>query len=137
MKLAIESTKLADRSSLKMAFKLVPPEDHRRNLCKRSIRIRTFKDHFIGVLSGCANKIPIHLWGQLLPQVERQLLLLQQLQVNPGMSAYAHVYQSQHIYNKHPFVPIGIEFLMHVKPHKQQTYYAQHCNKGFVIGTLF
>jgi hypothetical protein len=52
------------------------------------------------------------------------------------MSAYAHVYQGQHDYNKHPFVPIGMELLVHVKPHKQQTY-AQHCNKGHVIGTLF
>jgi hypothetical protein len=52
------------------------------------------------------------------------------------MSAYAHVYQGQHDYNKHPFVPIGMELLVHIKPHKQQTN-AQHCKKGYVIGTLF
>jgi hypothetical protein len=52
------------------------------------------------------------------------------------MSAYAHVYQGQHDYNKHPFVPIGMESLVHVKLHKQQTY-AQHCNKGYIIGTSF
>jgi hypothetical protein len=52
------------------------------------------------------------------------------------MSAYAHVYQGQHNYSKHPFVPIGMESLVHVKPHKQQTY-AQHCKKGFVIDTSF
>jgi hypothetical protein len=52
------------------------------------------------------------------------------------MLAYAHVYQGQHNYSKHPFVPIRIESLVHVKPHKQRTY-AQHCEKGFVIGTLF
>ncbi len=52
------------------------------------------------------------------------------------MSAYAHVYQGQHDYNKHPFVPIRIELLVHIKPHKQRTY-AQHCNKVYVIGMAF
>jgi hypothetical protein len=33
------------------------------------------------------------------------------------MSAYAHLY-GQHDYNKHPFVPIGMEALIHDKPHK-------------------
>jgi hypothetical protein len=80
--------------------------------------------------------MPMHLWCQLLPQVERQLLLLRQSQVNPGMSAYSHVYHGQHNYSKHQFVPIGMESLVHVKPHKQRTY-AQHCKKGFVIGTSF
>jgi hypothetical protein len=41
--------------------------------------IQTFKDHFVGILSGCAPTFPLHLWGQLLLQVEWQLLLLQQL----------------------------------------------------------
>jgi hypothetical protein len=52
------------------------------------------------------------------------------------MSAYAHVYQGQHDCNKHPFVPIRTELLVHIKPDKQQPY-AQHCDKGYVISTLF
>jgi hypothetical protein len=52
------------------------------------------------------------------------------------MLAYAHIYQGQHNYSRHPFVPIGMEALMHVKPHKQQTY-AQHCKRGYGIGTSF
>ncbi len=113
---------------MKMTYKLVPPEDNQRNLAKKLIG--TFKDHFIGVLSGCAKSMPMHLWCQLLSQVEWRLLLLQrQSRVKPGTSAYAHVYQGQHDYNKHPFVPIRMELLVHVKLHKQQTY-AQHCNKG-------
>ena len=52
------------------------------------------------------------------------------------MLAYAHEYQGQHNYSKHPFAPIRMESLVHVKPHKLQTY-AQHCKKGYVIGTLF
>jgi hypothetical protein len=134
MKLAMESTTLPDRLVSKMTYKLVPPEDHQRNLAKKLIG--TFKDHFIRVLSGCAKSMPMHLWFQLLPQVEWQLLLLRQSQVNPGMSAYAHVYQEHHDYNKHPFVLIGMELLVHAKPHKRQTY-AQHCDKGYVISMLF
>ncbi len=80
--------------------------------------------------------MPLHLWCQLLPQVECQLLLLRQLRVNPGMLAYAHVYQGQHDYNRHPFVPIGMEARVHKKPHKQRSF-AQHCKKGYVLGTSF
>ena len=65
--------------------------------------------------------MPMHLWCQLLPQVERRLLLLRQSWVNPGMSAYAHVYQGQHEYSKHPFVPIGMEAMVHEKPLKRRT----------------
>jgi hypothetical protein len=134
MKQAIKETTLSDGSISKMTYKLVPPEEHQRNMAEKSIQ--TFKGHFVGVLSGCAKTMPMHLWCQLLPQVERQLLLLRQSQVNPGMSAYAHVYQGQYNYSKHLFVPIGMESLVHVKPHKQRTY-AQHCKIGFVIGILF
>ena len=134
MKLAMEATVLADGSTSRMTYELVPPEEHRRNIAEKAIQ--TFKDHFIGVLSGCAKSMPMHLWCQLLPQVERQLLLLRQSAVNPGMSAYAHVYQGQHDYNKHPFVPIGMEALVHEKPHKRRSF-AQHCKKGYVLGTSF
>jgi hypothetical protein len=79
--------------------------------------IQTFKDHFIRVLRGCAATMPIHLWCQLLPQIERQLLLLRQSRLHPNLSAYAHVYE-QHNYNKHPFIPIGMEAMVHDKPHK-------------------
>jgi hypothetical protein len=95
--------------------------------------IQTFKDHFVGVLSGHAPTFPMHLWCQLLPQVEQQLLLLRQSRFHPNLSAYAHVY-GHHDYNKHPFVPIGMEALVRDKPYKWQTY-AEHCKKAFVPGT--
>jgi hypothetical protein len=89
--------------------------------------IQTFKDHFIGVLSGYAPTFPMHLWCQLLLQVEQQLLLLRQSRLHPNLSAYVHVY-GHHDYNKHPSVPIRMEALVHNKPHKRQTY-AEHCKK--------
>ncbi len=79
-----------------MTYELVPPDEHRRNMAEKAIQ--TFKDHFVGVLSGCTPSMPIHLWCQLLPQVERQLLLLRQSRAHPNLSAYAHVYE-QHDYN--------------------------------------
>jgi hypothetical protein len=114
-----------------MTYELVPPDNHQQNMAKKAIQ--TFKDHFVGVLSGCAPSFPMHLRCQLPPQVERQLRLLRQSQLHPNLSAYAHVY-GHHDYNKHTFVPIGMEALVHDKSHKQQTY-AKHCKKTFVIGT--
>jgi hypothetical protein len=114
-----------------MTYELVPPKEHQHNMAEKATQ--TFKDHFVGVISGCAPSMPIHLWCQLLPQVEQQLLLLRQSRAHPNLSAYAHVYK-QHDFNRHPFVPIGMEALVHDKPHKHRTY-AKHCTKVFVLGT--
>jgi hypothetical protein len=98
-----------------MTYELVPPDNHQRNMAEKAIQ--TFKDHFVCVLSGCAPTFPLHLWCQLLPQVEPQLPHLQQSQLHPNLSTYAHIY-GHHNYNKLPFVPIGMEALVHNKPHK-------------------
>jgi len=52
MKLAMDTTVLLDGSISKMTYELVPPDEHQRNIAEKAIQ--TFKDHFIGVLSGCA-----------------------------------------------------------------------------------
>jgi hypothetical protein len=96
-----------------MTYELVPPKEHQCNMAEKAIQ--TFKDHFVGVFSSCAPSMPIHLWCQLLPQVEWQLLLLQQSRVHPNLLAYAHVYK-HHDYNWHPFIPIGMKALVHKKP---------------------
>ncbi|KAL3781993.1 hypothetical protein HJC23_013821 [Cyclotella cryptica] len=92
-----------------MTYQLVPPDDHRRNLAEKAIQ--TWKDHFIAALSGTAEKFPLHLWCQTLPQMECQLNLLRQSRLHPKLSAYAHLY-GHHDYNALPFVPIGMEALM-------------------------
>eukprot|EP00804_Cyclotella_cryptica_P008215 CCRYP_015150-RB/>CCRYP_015150-RB protein AED:0.19 eAED:0.17 QI:0/0/0/1/0/0/2/0/720 len=114
-----------------MTYQLVPPDDHRRNLAEKAIQ--TWKDHFIAALSGTAEKFPLHLWCQTLPQMERQLNLLRQSRLHPKLSAYAHLY-GHHDYNALPFVPIGMEALVHDKPHRRKSF-AQHCSKGWVLGT--
>jgi hypothetical protein len=114
-----------------MSYQLVPPDDHRRNLAEKAIQ--TWKDHFIAALSGTADKFPLHLWCQTLPQMERQLNLLRQSHTNPKISAYAQLY-GHHDYNALPFVPIGMEALVHDKPSRRSSF-AQHCTKGWVLGT--
>jgi hypothetical protein len=114
-----------------MTYELVPPNDHQHNMAENAFQ--TFKDHFVGILSGCAPTFPLHLWCQLLLQVERQLLPLQQSQLHPNLSTYAHVY-GHHDFNKLPFILIGMEALVHKNPHKHCAY-AEHCKKAFVLGT--
>ena len=109
-----------------MTFELVPPDDHRCNLAEKSIQ--TWKDHFIGVMSRMTETFPVHIWFQAIPQVERQLLILQQSHVHPKVLAYAQVY-GPYDYNAAPFVPIGMETLVHHKP-KQRGAFAVHCSKG-------
>ena len=58
----------------KMSNQLVPPDDHRRNISERAIQ--TWKNNFVGVLVGTAATSPLHLWCQIIPQANRQLLLL-------------------------------------------------------------
>ena len=77
--------------------------------------IQTWKNHFVGVLSGTAATFPLHLWCQATPQAERQLMLFSMSNVNPKISSYTHVY-GKHDHNAKPFVPIGMESLVHDKP---------------------
>eukprot|EP00804_Cyclotella_cryptica_P014867 CCRYP_020386-RA/>CCRYP_020386-RA protein AED:0.51 eAED:0.20 QI:0/0/0/0.66/0.5/0.33/3/0/654 len=109
----------------------LPPDDHRRNIAEKAIQ--TWKDHFVLALSGTADNFPLHLWCQLIPQMERQLNLLQQSHSNPKILSFAHLY-SHHNCNSHPFVPIGMEARVRAKPHHQKSF-AQYCTKGFVLGT--
>ena len=116
-----------------MTYQLVPRDNHCRYI-KETV-IQTRKDHCVGVISGTTVTFSRHLWCQVILQAERQLLLLQQSNVFPTISAYAHT-SDVHDYNAAPFVPIGMELLVHDKPHRNKTF-AEHCSKGFVVGTSF
>ena len=76
--------------SIRLTYQLVPPNDHCCNVAKKAIQ--TWKDHFIAILSGTADKFPLNLWCQLIPHMERQLNLLCQSNTNSKISAYAHLY---------------------------------------------
>ena len=88
-----------------MTYQLVPPDDHWGNIAERAIQ--TWNNYFFSVLSRAASTFPLHLWCHIIPQAERQLLLLSHSNVNTHISAYAHVYGKQN-YSAKPFVPIGM-----------------------------
>ena len=90
----------------RITYQLVPLDDHRKNRAEKAIQ--TWRDHLVVVLSGTATTFPLHLWCQIIPQSERQLLLLCQRKCNPKVNAYTHLY-AQHDYNTQLFVPISME----------------------------
>jgi hypothetical protein len=49
-----------------ITYQLVPPHCRRRNAAERAIR--TFKEHFVAVLSSVDPSFPMHLWDRLLQQ---------------------------------------------------------------------
>ena len=105
-----------------MTYKIVPPDDHNRNMTEKETQ--TCKDNFVGVLTGTASAFPMQLWCQSIPQAKRQIMLLQQSNVNPRIYAYSHVY-GLHNYNTKTFVPIGMSSIFHDKP-RQRTLFAEH-----------
>ena len=127
----ISTAYVADIGLTNMTYQMVLPNDHRRNFVEKGIQ--TWKYHFVGVISGNAATFPRHLWCQAIPQADRQLMLLRHTNINS--STYAHVY-GQHGYSTHPFVPIGMNTLVHDKPRRRKTF-AEHCSKGYVLGMPF
>ena len=68
-----------------MTYQLVPPYNHRSNISEKSIQF--WKDHFIAVFSGTAKTFHLRLFCQVIPQSERQLLLLRQSNPHPKISS--------------------------------------------------
>ena len=73
----------------KMTYRLVPPNDHCRNITEKAIQ--TFKAHFISILFGSYKSFPLYLWCQLLPQAEHTLDMLRPSRMTPTVSAYTYL----------------------------------------------
>ena len=114
-------------------FQLVLLDDHHHNLLEKAIQ--TWKDHFIGGMSVTASTFPVHLCCQEIPKAKQQHFLLRQSHVHTKVSAYAQIY-GPHDYNAAPFLPIILETLVHDKP-KRRGIFAEHCSKGYILGTAF
>ena len=112
-----------------MTYQLVPTDDQRRNIAEKEIHF--WKDHLAAVLSGTSATSPIHLLYQVIPQAERQILLLHQSNTNPKISSYAHIYGA-HNYSMHPFFPIDMETLVHDKPLRRKTW-AEHATANLEL----
>ena len=59
-----------------MKMELVPPGCHQHNAVE--VAIRNFKTHFLSVLAGVADDLPLILWDWLLPQTKTTINVLQQ-----------------------------------------------------------
>jgi hypothetical protein len=114
----------------KATFQLVPPDMHHRNRAEQAIR--TFKDHFLAILSGVDAACPPHLWDLLLPQAELTLNLLRQSTLNPRISAW-EFFQGPFDFNKMPLGPVGCWVLTHAKPATQRSW-GFHAKNGSYIG---
>jgi hypothetical protein len=114
----------------KATFQLVPPVMHCHNRAEQAIR--TFKDHFLAILSGVDAVFPPYLWDLLLPQAELTLNLLRQSTLNPGISAW-EFFQGPFDFNKMPLGPVGCRVLIHAKPATRRSLDFRAKN-GFYIG---
>ncbi len=113
-----------------MAHELVHPDCHYCNIAERAIQ--TFKNHFVSILSGVVDRFPPSLWCHLVWPAKLPINLLQQSNITPKVSVYAHVH-GQHDYIKCPFAPLGCAVKAHVKPNNRQTWDV-HADTGFNIG---
>ena len=83
--------------------------------------------------SGMDSKCPLYLWDLMLPQIDWQINMLRQSNVTPKVSADAHLH-GQHVFNRHPMAPLGIEIHSYIPPDKRKTWEAKS-HKGYYIGT--
>jgi hypothetical protein len=113
-----------------IAYQLVPPPCHRRKTAKSAIR--TFKKHFVALLSSVDPSFPMHLWYRLLPQAEITLNLLRTSWLHPQLSVAAH-YHGLVDYNKTVFAPPGCKIIAHENPGKPRTW-APHGQHGYSLG---
>ena len=96
----------------KVAYQLVPSDNHRRNAVENEIR--TFKAHFLSILAGIADDFPNNFWDLLLPQTEMTLNLLRQSKTNPDISTW-EAFNSVFSYNHIPLGPLGCRVIIHKK----------------------
>ena len=87
----------------------VPPHQHRANKAERAIR--DVKNHIIACLATTDTDFPLHVFDELLPQMEITLNLLRPFALNSSMSAYEGLYGDTYDFAAHPIAPLGTRVL--------------------------
>jgi len=95
-----------------IALQYVAPHQHRANCAERAIR--TFKNHFIAMLSVTDPEFPLDQWDLLLQQAEMTVNMLRGSNVNPYISAYQQLH-GEFNFESTPLAPPGIKVLVHEK----------------------
>ena len=112
---------------LTITIELAPPGQHRTNAAERAIR--TFKNHFISVLSTTDKNFPL---DELVAQAEITLNLMRTCRSNTQISAYEAI-RGAFDMNKTPIAPAGTRVVIHVKPDIRASWNT-HGDEGFYIG---
>ena len=94
----------------KINYQLVSLGDHRDNPAERAIK--TFKVHFISILSGTDTNYPASDWDLLIPQAVITLNFLQRSRLQPKISAYTLI-NGQFNFNATPLAPAGCKIIIH------------------------
>jgi hypothetical protein len=102
-----------------VAFQLVPPHTHRRNLAERAIQ--TWKNHFKAGLASVDPKFPLSEWDRLISQANITLNLLRTARVNPKLSAYAYIF-GEFNFSATPLAPPGTKIVAHIKSDQRRTW---------------
>jgi hypothetical protein len=89
-------------------LQLVKPGNHWVDTAEGTIQ--TFKNCLIGALGTMDIDFPIQLWDKLAPQVQDSINLLQQLWINPNISAYETL-KGPYNWNHFPLAPLGTKVL--------------------------
>jgi hypothetical protein len=116
--------------TLDITIELAPPGQHRTNAAERAIR--TFKNHFIAVMSTTDKGFPLELWDELIAQAELTLNLMRTCRSDPNISAFEAV-RGKFDINKTPIAPAGTRVVIHVKPTVRASW-DTHGVEGFYIG---
>ena len=109
----------------------VPPHNHRANPAERAIR--TFKNHFISILSATHIHFPLDLWDLLLPQAELTLNLLRPWSPHPTYSAWHGLHDTPFDHRDTPLHPPGQLVVCHDSPLNRLTW-APHGQRGYHLG---
>eukprot|EP00804_Cyclotella_cryptica_P026938 CCRYP_014755-RA/>CCRYP_014755-RA protein AED:0.22 eAED:0.22 QI:0/0/0/1/1/1/3/0/664 len=127
---ASENYRQAITQDWKATYQLVPPNVHRANAAERAIR--TFKAHFLSVLTGIDPAFPNYLWDKLLPQTKLTLNLLRQSTLAPAISAW-EAFNGPLNYDATPLGPMGCPIIIHNKTATRKSWDFRGRN-GFSIG---
>ena len=130
---AIKEYKTIIKDKCNIKYQLVPSHIHRQNAAKRAIR--TFKAHFISILSEMAEDFPLCHWDQLLPQAELSLNLLRQEKIKPELSAWKYMMGASN-YDATPLGPLGCPVMIHKKTSNRK-YWDFGSKEGWSVGVSF
>jgi hypothetical protein len=116
---------LLDRKYI--TVQLQPPGNHRSNFAERAIR--TFKNHFIAILSGIHTLFPLDLWNLLLDIAALTLNHMLPYKNDRRLSAYHGIHGSLIDFLAHPLHPPGQLVVIHERSHDRASW-AQHGLRG-------